>query len=296
MTRDLSDIFAVQDEITEAVTIAIAPVIADAEQQRAMRKPPGSLDTWAAYQRGLWHLSKFTADDLVTAQEFFQQAIRLDSAFAGGYIGLSSARRFAAVIFRRRGLSEAQGSAETLARKAVVLDGGNAEARLCLGGTLFGLGDYEGAFAETERALGISPNLAPAHAQFGVTLIYSGRVTEGLATLERYFRLDPRDPFMAVYSQQQAVAHYFLCDYEAAMAAARRTIRAYPDYPNTYRWLAAALGQLDRIDEAQEALGKGAALAPAAFDESLGVRAPWYRAEDHAHMLEGLRKAGWRET
>jgi hypothetical protein len=48
--RDLADIFAVQDEITEAVTIAIAPTIADAELQRAMRKPPGSLDAWAAYQ------------------------------------------------------------------------------------------------------------------------------------------------------------------------------------------------------------------------------------------------------
>src|SRR5262249_399204 len=61
--RDVSDIFAVQDEITEAVTIAIAPAIADAERQRAMRRPPGSLDAWGAYQRGLWHLSRFTAED-----------------------------------------------------------------------------------------------------------------------------------------------------------------------------------------------------------------------------------------
>jgi TolB-like protein len=53
--RDLANIFAVQDEITEAATIAIAPAIAEAELQRALRKPPGSLDAWAAYQRGLWH-------------------------------------------------------------------------------------------------------------------------------------------------------------------------------------------------------------------------------------------------
>ncbi len=69
--RDLADIFVVQDEITEAVTIAIAPAIADAEQQRAMRKPPGSLDVWAAYQRGLWHLSKFTSDDMALAENSF---------------------------------------------------------------------------------------------------------------------------------------------------------------------------------------------------------------------------------
>jgi adenylate cyclase len=50
--RDLADFFAVQDEITEAVTIAIAPAIAKAELQRAARRPPGSLDAWAAYQLG----------------------------------------------------------------------------------------------------------------------------------------------------------------------------------------------------------------------------------------------------
>jgi adenylate cyclase len=51
--RDLADIFTLQDEITDAVTIAIAPAIAAAEQRRVMRKPPGSLDAWGAYQRGL---------------------------------------------------------------------------------------------------------------------------------------------------------------------------------------------------------------------------------------------------
>jgi hypothetical protein len=75
--RDLTDIFAVQDEITEAVTIAIAPAIADAELQRALRKPPGSLDAWAAYQRGLWHLGKATAHDYELAKEFFRRAIDL---------------------------------------------------------------------------------------------------------------------------------------------------------------------------------------------------------------------------
>src|SRR6202043_398512 len=73
--RNLADIFALQDEITEAVTIAVAPAIADAEQHRALRKPPGSLDAWAAYQRGLWYLGKYSVDDNALAQTFFQQAI-----------------------------------------------------------------------------------------------------------------------------------------------------------------------------------------------------------------------------
>jgi len=66
--RDLADIFAVQDEITEAVTTAVAPAIADAELRRALRKPAESLDAWPTYQRGLWHLGKATASDLRTGQ------------------------------------------------------------------------------------------------------------------------------------------------------------------------------------------------------------------------------------
>jgi adenylate cyclase len=87
--RDLADIFAVQDEIAEAVTVAIAPAIADAERKRAMREPPDSLDAWAAYQRGSWHLAKFGAEDTGRAQQFFRQAIDLDPNFVGGYVGLA---------------------------------------------------------------------------------------------------------------------------------------------------------------------------------------------------------------
>src|SRR2546429_3063529 len=66
--RDLADIFAVQDEITEAVTIAVTPAVAQAEQQRAMRKPPQNLDAWGACQRGLWHLGKANAEDNALAE------------------------------------------------------------------------------------------------------------------------------------------------------------------------------------------------------------------------------------
>jgi adenylate cyclase len=76
--RDLADVFEVQDEITEAVTIAVAPAIAEAERQRAMRRPPQSLDAWAACQRGWWHMSKVSVEHNAVAEKFFRQAINLD--------------------------------------------------------------------------------------------------------------------------------------------------------------------------------------------------------------------------
>jgi adenylate cyclase len=112
--RDLADIFALQDEITETVTIAIAPAIADAEQHRALRKPPGSLDAWAAYQRGLWHLSKYAVDDIRFAEKFFRQAIDLDPTFSGGYGSLAGTLGQAADLLTR-GLPETLSLAEALA-------------------------------------------------------------------------------------------------------------------------------------------------------------------------------------
>jgi adenylate cyclase len=292
--RDLADIFAVQDEIATAVTTAIAPAVADAEQRRAMRKPPESLNAWAAYQRGLWHLGKNVAEDNALAQKFFQQATDLDPNFGGGYRGLAYAQfQAAAGGFQTRSLPEAQSSAEALARRAVALDGTDAEARTFLGEVLLYRGDREGALAEAERALAMTPNLASAHGWRGAALIFSGRPKEGLTSLESSIRLDPRDPLLALRLNYVALGHYLLREYEPAIEAAKRGIRSNPDFPSTYRWLAAALGQIGRTAEAKEALKKAIAVAPASFDAFVRRRVPWHRPEDYAHMLEGLRKAGW---
>jgi len=290
--RELADIFALQDEITEAVTIAIAPAIADAEQQRALRRPPGSLDAWTAYQRGLWHVSKRTAEDNALAETFFQQAVDLDPNFAGGYGGLAIVED-QALEFRQRGLFDTLSSCEALARRAVALSGGDSEARSLLSAALWRRGDYEGALAEAERALATTPNLAAAHHMLAATLIFSGRPKEGIPALERAIRLDPREPRSEYRLNEMALALYLCRDYSAAVDAAKRAIRSYPDFPHPYRWLAAALGQLGRIDEAKEALEKAIALAPAAFDMYVRRRVPWMRVEDYARMIEGLRKAGW---
>jgi adenylate cyclase len=275
-------------EITEAVTIAVAPAIDDAERQRTLRKPPQSLDAWSAYQRGLWHLSKFSVDEYPLAERFFQQTINLDPNFAGGYTGLAFARRRVA---NRRG--ETEDTRVVAARRAVALDGNDAEARTCLAYMLLGQGDKEGALAEVESALALSPNLASAHGILGSVLNWSDRRMEARVSLEKSIRLDPLNPNLAIRLLAIAINFYLCREYDAAVQAAERTIRSYPDFENTYRWLAAALGQLSRIAEANEALKKAMAIAPASFDMYVRNRVPWHRPEDYEHMVEGLRKAGW---
>jgi adenylate cyclase len=96
---------------------------------------------------------------------------------------------------------------------------------------------------------------------------------------------------LALRLNHVALGLYFSREYEAA----KRGIRSYPDFPSTYRWLAAALGQIGRTAEAKEALEKAIAVAPASFDTFVRRRVPWNRPKDHAHMIEGLRKAGLPE-
>jgi adenylate cyclase len=125
------------------------------------------------------------------AQKFLQQAIDLDPNFSGSYVGLALAQ-IQANDLGIRGLPETASSVEALARRAVALDGADAEARSLLCFQLWRRGDYEGALAEAERALATAPNLAFAHHMLGATLIHSGRPKEGLAAIERSIRLDPR--------------------------------------------------------------------------------------------------------
>jgi adenylate cyclase len=92
-----------------------------------------------------------------------------------------------------------------------------------------------------------------------------------------------------------AIAHYFARDYEASVDTARQVVRLHPDFPLIYRWLAAALGQIGRVEEARDALNKAIAICGGgSFDMYVRQRVPWHRAEDYEHMLDGLRKAGWR--
>jgi adenylate cyclase len=238
-------------------------------------------------------LSKATPDDDDIAQDLFHRAIDLDPTFAGSCSALALVQLQSAAIYQKLDPAEAQSSAEAMARRAIALDGADAQARSCLGWALQARGELEGALIEIERALEMSPNLAAAHGHRGATLIFVGRPKEGLAALETCIRLDPRDPFLSVRLLHIACGLYFAHEYEATIEAAKRLIRSYPDFAMIYRWPAAALGQLGRTAEAKEMLEKAISLAPTAFDMYVRKRVPWFRPDDHAHLVDGLRKAGW---
>jgi len=127
----------------------------------------------------------------------------------------------------------------------------------------------------------------------GAALIFSGQPQDGIVAFQTAIRLDSHQSMLPSRLMHMAIGFYFCREYEAAVGVAKQAIRSNPDYPLTYRWLAAALGQIGQTAEAKETLAKAIAVAPASFDLYVRNRAPWIRPEDHAHMIEGLGRAGW---
>jgi adenylate cyclase len=293
--RALEDVFAVQDEITAAVVAAILPAVADAEQRRALRKPPESLGAWEAYQRGLWHMARANPTDNKKARDFFQQAITLDETFASPYAATAMTL---SVDASRHGASprqEAGRAALNWASRAVALDPDDAEAQAILAQILLALaaGSREECWKRLSLALQINPNSAFANYIKGGALVLEGRPSEGRTFLLAALRLDPRSPYSIYFLSALACCYYLEHDYPSAVETAQHAATRYPDDPLPYRWLAAALGQLGRTDEAHAALHDAMSVSPPSFD--LYVKGPnYFRSEDYEHMLDGLRKAGWQ--
>jgi adenylate cyclase len=293
--RDFADIFAVQDEITESVAIAIEPTVAEIERQRAVRRPPETIGAWEAYQRGNWHLSRTNANDHEKAIDYFRRAVDLDPNFAAAYAALAGATIAGATAYQKQSILDAVQEALPIAERAISLDPMDAVGHSQMALALTQRGDHDDGLAEVQRSLAISPNLALGHAICGVALLFSGRPRDAIEAVRRALKHDPYDPLRYMSMAHIATGHYLLREYDTAVEAWKETIRSYPDHPWAHYRLAAALGQLGRIDEAREALHKSMEIAPKAFQMYVHLRPPIWRLEDYEHMLDGLRKAGWAE-
>jgi adenylate cyclase len=288
--RAVEAVFAVQDEITTAVVHALLPAVANAERQRAMRKAPDSLSGWEAWQRALWHWS---GGDLANSREFLQRAIVLDPRFAPPHALLAWLYLSEATTGVGPPWAETLTLAQAAARTAVELDQGSAIAHAMLAWVLDHQGQSGPALDEAETAIALNPNDPQGYLSKGHILQLSGRPGEARNPLATALRLDPRGPVAGVVLFKLASCAYFERDYIAAETLGRRVIRGWPEFPRTYPWFAAVLGQLGRTGEARAALDAAIAVSPLYFKFITGHRPPYYRPEDHEHLLEGLRKAGW---
>ena len=285
--RDLSDIFAVQDEITASVAAIIEPALADAEQQRVLRKPPDSLDAWEAYQRGLWHFNRYSPEENNTALNFFRQAIALDPNFAPGHYGYALALQWEIWHFSTRPFSEVQGPARAEAQIAVSLDDKDAMAHATLAHMMMWNSEWEAAIAEARTAIALNPNSAFVISMLGCVLGYGGYSEESLTRLQQAMRASPHDPLTWLWTIWKGAIQLLSRDFDAAIQTFQQVLRLRPGFNHAEVSFAICHAHLGQIDEARLALKR----ARQQFQDPRYQSAPWLRPEDKALRLEGIRLA-----
>ena len=291
--RDLTDIFAVQDEITASVSTAILPAMDRSERERVARKPPDSLDAWECYHRGMWHYAKIEPHENALAQGFFKRAIAFDPGFAAAQAAMAVAIVFDARLFpptdERHDLIA---RAAEHARCGLALDPTDALGHGTMALVLLLMGRHSEAMTEADLAVSLDPNSALAHAYQGGTRTFGGRPREAIEPLKIAMRLSPFDPSMPTFLHWLGRASYWMGDYPAAVATSRRVCQSYPNFELAYRTLVAGLGQTGQADEAQRVTADALQRFGEEFrSRFLEIRTE-ERAEDAEHLRDGYRKAG----
>ena len=296
--RDLTDIFELQDEMTQTIAGAVEPELSAAERERAVCASPESLGAWEIYQRGLWHLWSFTREDMTKAQRLFQQVHQLDANFATAY----SFRSYSHYLDTMLGFTETPDESLELAYKAakhaLALDDHDPAAYFALGRVCMMQGKLDDSVAELSRAVELSPSFALAHHGLGFALVLSGQVEEGAEELDKAIRLSPRDPVMWGTMCFRSIASNLLHQYEEAVRWARRVLiepRAAEGGYWPYAVLASALGNLDQLNEAHEVLGEALQRKPDLSLTYLKTTLKTKQPDGLDTYLDGLRRAGLPE-
>lgn len=289
--RELADVFAVQDEITEAIVAAIEPHLYAAENFHAQRKPPDSMDAWDLVMRALSHYWRVTRQDNVVAQALLEKAVAIDPNYGQALGVLASSHMFCAHM-GWEDMATAVPNAERAALAAIRADSEDPWSHHALGCVYLFARRFDDSLSEFELALRLNPNFSLAQGFYGLALAYCGRWEEADLAARRALRLSPRDPFSAIYYGVAAYAQFCGRNYDEAMRLARDGIRQRGDFVGAHRVLTAAAGMAAQADVAKGALQE---LRRAQPNISLGWIAdqlPIKQDTDREHYLEGFRRAG----
>ena len=228
--RELADVFAVQDEITERVVAAIEPQLYAAEHFRSRRKPPESLDAWECVVRSLSFVGQDTRAGLAAAEALCRRAIGIAPGYAQAHSLL------AWVLVRRA--SRSGGNLRTVlpeataeAREALDLDEQDPWARMTHGVVLWRMHRHGEAERTYRRALELNPNFALAYGNLGLVLAIQGAHEEAAKCAGHALRLSPNDLLVGVFaSVAMAAAHFAAGRYADAVIWARNTIERSPEH------------------------------------------------------------------
>jgi DNA-binding SARP family transcriptional activator/TolB-like protein len=263
----VDDVFLVLDEIGNRIVALVASEIETIERNRAILKPPNSLDAWEAYHRGLWHMYRFNEADNDRARHFFETAVRLDPTFARAHAGLSFTHFQNAFQGWRARASEMVRAVEA-AGESLMADDRDPAAHWAMGRALWLGGHQDQSLVELELAIDLSPNFALGHYTLAFVHSQAGDPQMAVQASDHSRHLSPFDPLLFGMLGSRAMALVRLNAFEeaadwAVRAAARPNAHAHIQAIASY-----SLALAGRLEEARAHM--------AAIHKSL----PSYRVDD----------------
>ena len=288
--RDLTDIFAVQDDVTSRIVAALALNLSEGDRRKLAAEHTDNLEAYDCFLRGRELWLRQSKEPNAQARELLQHASELDPGFAPAYAFLSTAHMIEYI--NRWSVSPLQSAerAQEAARRAVDLDGEYPAARWAMAGVNLWARRYDEAIGEAERSIALNPNFADGHSFLGVILHYVGRSEEALQCFDRAVALNPYFPDVWLHFQAQAA--FQLGRYEAAIGLLQRRIALNPDTDTSRVLLAASYGETGRFDEARAAWREAFRVNPGYSLEHRRNVLPYKNPDDFERIVEGLRKAG----
>ena len=263
--RKLSDLVAVQNEISREVLNKLRLRLTGEQEKRATNRYTENAEAYQLYLRGRYHWSRRTLDELWQGLENFHRAIELDpnfalawSGLADSYITMSLGGPFGPMTRPPMSIAEVRAKWPSTARRAVELGPDVAETHTSLGQGLEWLEwDLAGAEREYKRALELNPDYATAHHRYGVFLISSGRNDEGFEQLKRARELDPLSlPINADLGNFTCVSPGRP---DEGIEQLKKTIELAPDWPRAHVLLSTCYGEKGMWTEALEEVQKAGA-------------------------------------
>jgi TolB-like protein/class 3 adenylate cyclase len=292
--KPLTDLLDMQDEIVARLANQLGAALTTAEAHRAERAPnPDSLD---CYFQGLAWLNRGpNRPNIDRARGFFERALALDPGNVDALLGVGRLDYEMGASFLSDDRDARLAASETTIAKVLYLRPNDALAHEIMGGVLNQTKRSDRGIAEFERALALDPNLATAHGHIGLAKIFVGRAEETEAHVSEALRLSPLDSFASLWMQFAGGAKLSLGADEEAVARFRRSIEMNQNLQLVRFFLAAALANLGRLDEAKAETQIGLTLDPTftidRFRFGLESDNPVFlKYREHIH--EGMRKGG----
>jgi adenylate cyclase len=288
--RELTDIFATQDEVVEKIVGALAVTLTRGEEQRLRRRGTANVAAYECWLRARELVTRGTRESVAQSRTMYRRAIEIDPNFAAPHAGLALAGISDYASDWARDPAQALDEAERWARRALELTDQDPVSHLALGSVLLWRRDHEGALAEFRRMIALDPNFAQGHTATGIALMYAGRAAEAIEPIAMAMRLDPH--FAPIVLHFLAQANFSLEQYETAAARLVERIARNPETDASRMLLASCYGHLGRVEEARATWTELLKVNP---EFSLAQRArvlPYKQASDFQRIVEGLAKAG----